>query len=406
MVGRHAVFLREKILWREKHIEKRTISMKKKMFAAAVCVALSVAMCACNNSNPTGEKNPTETPAGITPQATATAGATATPSPVEEAYASLPITNYEDYVATTVLPEGYIGLTMDKITDQDVDAYVQEVLENNKVRELKEGPLTLGDIAIIDYTGYVDGVAFDGGSDVGKELELGSGEFLEGFEEGLVGAKKGDSVTLNLKFPVDYWATDLAGKDVVFEVKINSAAAQVLPEFTDEFVTTLTSGEYTTTKDFCDYAKGFLTEERKYNTVMDYLVENATFGKLNEEYITAAFELEKQYYALMYGFGSVEEFETAFGAETSVILWTMVENEIRRYEQDRVALYCVAKAENLVLSEEEYTEAVAEYAQSNGVTVEELYEIQDEATLRQSMLMEISLEYLLNQVVEVEKGAE
>ena len=380
--------------------------MKKKMFTAAVCVAMTVALCACNNSNPTGSKNPTGTPADVTPQTTATAAPTATPSAMEEAIESLPITNYDDYVASTVLPEGYIGLKMDKITDEDVDLYVQEVRENNKVRELKDGPLELGDIAIIDYTGYVDGVAFDGGSDIGKELELGSGEFLEGFEDGLVGAKKGDKVTLNLKFPVDYWAPDLAGKDVVFEVKINSSAAQVLPEFTDEFVTSLTSGEYTTVKDFCDYAKGFLTEERKYNTVMDYLVENATFGKLNEEYITAAFELEKQYYALMYGFGSIEEFEATFGADTSEVLWLMVEKEIRRYEQDRVVLYCVAKAENLTLTEEDYTAAVTEYAQSNGMTVEELYEVQDEAALRQSMLMEIALEHLLNHVVEVEKGAE
>lgn len=380
--------------------------MKKKMFAAAVCVAMSVALCACNNSNPTGSKNPTEAPADVTPQSTATAAPTATPSAVEEAFESLPITNYEDYVASTVLPEGYIGIKMDKITDEDVELYVQEVMENNKVRELKDGPLELGDIAIIDYTGYVDGVAFDGGSDIGKELELGSGEFMEGFEDGLVGAKKGDKVTLNLKFPVDYWAPDLAGKDVVFEVKINSSAAQVLPEFTDEFVTNLTSGEYKTVKDFRDYAKGFLTEERKYSTVMDYLVENASFGKLNEAYIAAAFELEKQYYALMYGFGSVEEFEEAFGADTSEVLWTMVEKEIRRYEQDRVVLYCVAKAENLSLTEEDYSAAVTEYAQSNGMTVEELYEVQDEATLRQSMLMEISLEHLLNHVIEVEKGAE
>ena len=380
--------------------------MRKRIFAAAVCAAMSLALCACNNTNPTGSKNPTSAPSDVTSQTTTTPEATAIPNAVEEAYAALPITNYDDYVASTVLPEGYIGFEVEKITDNDVDVYVQEVLENNKVRELKDGPLELGDIAIIDYVGYLDGVAFEGGTDAGKELELGSGEFMEGFEEGLVGAKKGDNVTLNLKFPVDYWNVEMAGKEVVFEVTIHSSAAQVLPEFTDEFVTTLTSGTYTTTEDFRMYAKGFLTEERKYNGIMDYLVENAEFGELNEDYITAAFDLEKQYYALMYGFSSVEEFESVFGAEASEVLWVMVEQQIRRYEQDRIVLYCVAKAENLELSEEEYNEAVTEYAESNGMTLEELYEVQDEATLRQSMLMEKALEHLLVNIVEVEKEAE
>ena len=380
--------------------------MKKKMLAAAVCVAMSVALCACNTTNPTGGKNPTQAPTEVTNPVTTTPAPTATPTALEESYAALPITNYDDYVATTVLPEGYMGFEVEKITDEDVDFYVQEVLENNKVRELKDGPLELGDIVIIDYVGYLDGVAFEGGSEASKELELGSGEFMEGFEEGLVGAKKGDSLSLNLKFPDDYWSEEMAGKEVVFEVKIHSSAAQVLPEFTDEFVTEITSGTYTTTEDFRMYAKGFLAEERKYTGIMDYLVENAEFGQLNEDYISAAFDLEKQYYAYMYGFTSVEEFESVFGAEASEVLWTMVEREIRRYEQDRIVLYCVAKAENIELSEAEYDEAVTEYAESNGMTLEELYEVQDEATLRQSMLMEKALELLLVNIVEVEKEAE
>lgn len=380
--------------------------MKKKMLAAAACMAMSMALCACNMTNPTGSKNPTQTPANVTSPATSTPGPTATPTELESAYAELPITNYDDYVTTTVLPEGYMGFEVDKITEKDVDFYVQEVLENNKVRELKDGPLEMGDIAIIDYVGYLDGVAFEGGTDVSKELELGSGEFMEGFEEGLVGAKKGDTVSLNLKFPDDYWSEQMAGKEVVFEVVIHSSAAQVLPEFTDEFVTEITSGTYTTTEEFRMYAKGFLAEERKYNEIMDYLVGNAEFGQLNEDYITAAFDLEKQYYAYMYGFTSVEEFESAFGEEASEVLWTMVEREIRRYEQDRIVLYCVAKAENIELSETEYTEAVTEYATSNNMTVEELYEVQDETTLRQSMLMEKALEHLLVNIVEVEKEEE
>lgn len=377
--------------------------MKKKMLTTAFCVMMTMALCACDGTVP-GSKTPTgATVATGTPVSPAP---TATPTALEEAYAGLPISDYEDYVESTVLPEGYVGMEVEKITEADVDAYVQEVLENNKVSALKEGPLEMGDIAIIDYTGYVDGVAFDGGADIGKELVLGSGEFLEGFEEGLVGAKKGDKVTLNLSFPIDYWASDLAGKDVVFEVKINTTAEMVVAEFTDDFVKNLTDGAYTTVEDFRGYAIGFLTEQRKYNSVMDYLVENTTFGKFNEEYVQQAFALEKEYYAMMYGCSSVEEFEEKFTAEASVVLWQMVEREIRRYEQDRVVLYKVAKEQNLTFTDEEYTTAIEEYAANQGFTVEELYEIQSEESLRQSMLMEKALEFLLDSIVEVEKGVE
>lgn len=379
--------------------------MKKRWYTAAVCVAMSMALCACSNTNQTvNDTTPTPVVGPETPESTP--AATATPTVIQQMEENLPLTNYEEYVESTVLPEGYRAIEVEKVTEAEVDAYVQEVLENNKERQLKDGAIELGDIAIIDYTGYMDGVTFEGGSDVGFEMEVGNANFIEGFETGLVGAKKGETVTLNLKFPENYHSTDLAGKDVMFEVKINSVAAQVLPEFTDEFVTEITSGEYTTTKDFRDYSRGFLSEERRYNTVMDYLVDNATFGKLNEEYITAAFELEKEYYALMYGCESVAQFEEVYGAETSGMLWELVEYQIRRYEKDRVVLYCVAKAENMELSDETYNLKLAEYADSVGVTVEDVLAVQDEASLRQSMLMESALEFLLESAVEVEKGEE
>lgn len=379
--------------------------MKRKMITAALCVAMTMALCACNTTNP-AVKNPNGTPAAETP-AVETPAPTATPNALEQAYSKLPVTNYDDYVESTVLPEDYIGFQVEKITDADVESYVQEVLENNRVRELKDGAIEEGDIAIIDYTGYLDGVAFEGGTDYSVERVIGDGSFIPGFDEGLVGVKKGETVSLNLTFPVDYHNVEFAGKEVVFEVKVHSIAAQVLPEFTDEFVTELTEGVYTTTTEFKDYARGFLTEERKYTELMDYLVENTTFGKMNEDYIKAALELEKQYYTMyVYGFESVESLEEFFGAENSEVLWAMLEVQIRRYEQERFALYNVAKAENLPLSEDEYTKRVTEYAESLQMTVEDLYKEQDESVLRQSMLMEVALEHLLDNVVEVEKGEE
>lgn len=379
--------------------------MKKKLLTVAACMAMSMALCACNTTGSTGAKTPTEGASQPSTAVTLTPAPTATPSALEEAYKNLPVSDYDDYVATTVLPEGYIGFEIAKITDAEVDAYVQEVLENNKNRELKETPLENGDIAIIDYTGYIDGVTFEGGSEQSRELELGSGAMIAGFEEGLIGAKKGDTVVLNLKFPEDYYE-HLAGKDVMYEVKIRSSAAQILPEFTDEFVTELTGGEYTTTEDFRLYSRGFLQEGRRYNEIMDYLVENTVFNDFNEKYIQEAFKLEKEYWAMQYLCESVEELEEAMGEETIAFLWEMVERQIRRYEQERVVLYCVAKAEGLELTEDEFIKRVTEYAESLGMTYAQILEIEDEKTLRQSMVMEAAMEHLLENIVVVDKEAE
>ena len=377
--------------------------MKKKILTITVCAAMGILLCACGKTNPTGNNNLTGTPTGtteLTPQPTPTL------SPLEEKYLAMPVTDYEEYVATTVLPEGYLDLEVDAITEADVDAYVQETLAANKNRVVKDTALEIGDIVIIDYYGYIDGVMQDEASDYSQEIELGNSGYIDGFDEGLVGAKKGDTVVLNLKFPDNYWEKEKAGNDVTFEVTILSSAAQVLPEFTDEFVTEVTEGTCTTTEDYRLYAKGFLQEEVRYNTVMDYLVENATFGKMNEDYIAASLAFEKEYYAAMYGCTSVAEFEEIFGAEESVIMWAMAEKRIRRYEQDRIALYCVAKAENLEMTEDEFIARVTDYAMSMGVTYADVVATEGESALRQSMMMEFAMELLLEETTVVTKEAE
>ena len=179
-----------------------------------------------------------------------------------------------------------------------------------------------------------------------------------------------------------------------------------MPELTDELVKEITSGQYITIGDFRLYARGFLQEERRYNEIIDYLVENAVFNNFNEEYIQAAFELEKEYYAMMYMCESVEELEAAMGESTIAFLWELVEERIRRYEQERIVLYCVAKAEGLELTEDEFIRRITEYAESLGMTYASLLEVEDEKALRQSMLMEAAMEHLLDNVVMVDKEAE
>ena len=133
----------------------------------------------------------------------------------------------------------YKGLELQEdvqdVTDADVDTQIQINLAQNPVEvEDENAEVKDGDVVNIDYEGKKDGVAFDGGSAEGFDLTIGSGSFIDGFEDGLIGAKKGETRNLNLTFPENYQEEDLAGQDVVFTVKIN--AIKTTPELTEEWV--------------------------------------------------------------------------------------------------------------------------------------------------------------------------
>lgn len=135
------------------------------------------------------------------------------------------------------------------IKDSDVEEYINSYIL--AAESVEKDVVENGDTANIDYEGKIDGVAFEGGTAQGTDLIIGSGMFIDGFESGLVGAKKGDKVTLNLKFPDDYGKEDLAGKDVVFDVTVNSVSRPMTADdLTDEKADELSSGNYKTVAEY------------------------------------------------------------------------------------------------------------------------------------------------------------
>ncbi len=137
-----------------------------------------------------------------------------------------------------------LSVTLDdaEVSDEEIEEALKEALFSKKTtKTITDRPVENGDTVNIDYEGKKDGVAFDGGTASGYDLEIGSGTFIPGFEEGLIGAKVGETKDLNLTFPESYHSADLAGQDVVFTVKINSIKADVYPELTDELAKELDS---------------------------------------------------------------------------------------------------------------------------------------------------------------------
>lgn len=158
-----------------------------------------------------------------------------------------------------------------EITDEYVESYIDYMLENSKepVAITEDRPVQDGDVVNIDYVGTKDGVAFDGGTAQGYDLTIGSGTFIDGFEAGLVGASVGDTVDLDLTFPEDYGAEDLAGQAVVFTVTINSISELVRPELTDEYVQSMGMEDCQTVEEFYAAAKQALEDSANANLEND-----------------------------------------------------------------------------------------------------------------------------------------
>ena len=280
--------------------------------------------------------------------------------------------NPEEYVT---LGE-YKGVTVEvppaSVTDEDVDAYINQLIESNPAKiEITDRPIQNGDIANIDYEGkYADtGVAFDGGTAQGFDLEIGSGMFIPGFEDGLVGVKLGETVDLDLTFPEEYGSKDLAGKKVVFTVKVNKISEKS-KELTDEWAAGLGMEGVSTVDQLKETSKKNLTDEAEetYKTqveaaVIDKVTEIAEFKELPQEIINRyLIQQNKQLenYAQMY---------TAYGQPTTAsdIVHIMMQNTapdqqdpeaylkdlVNEISQQFVMFAAIAKSENISVSDED-----------------------------------------------------
>ncbi|MFR6257369.1 MAG: trigger factor [Anaerovoracaceae bacterium] len=186
--------------------------------------------------------------------------------------------SYDDYELKDYIKVGeYKGLTAApytiSVTDDEVDAQIQTNLESAATDEKldKNTAVADGDTVNIDYTGKVGGKEFDGGSAEGYDLTIGSGSFIDGFESGLIGKKIGEKTELNLTFPDDYSDEDLAGKAVVFSVKINSATRKSIPELNADFVKNNT--EYETVDEYTKAVEKQLYDDKEIEAVNEQKTE-------------------------------------------------------------------------------------------------------------------------------------
>lgn len=262
----------------------------------------------------------------------------------------------------------YRGIEVDyelpEVTEDDVEgalSYFASTLEE-KVDVSGRG-IQEGDILVIDFVGTMDGEVFDGGSATGVQITLGNGGFINGFEEGLVGKSKGDSVSLDLQFPDPYPNNpDYSGKDVNFLININEAYNYVTPELTDELVAA--NSEYKTIAEYRDAAREELelqaveyADSKINNDIIQKVIANCTFGGQVDEQI--AYEVQDciDYYDDLcmssFGVSGAVYFGYIWGITEAEYL-AMVEEESTTSVKYNAVLDEIAKKENLTVSDEEF----------------------------------------------------
>lgn len=298
-----------------------------------------------------------------------------------------------------------VELAQPEVTDEYLDQYIEYILMNNPISTPVTGrPAQLGDVANIDYEGKLDGVAFEGGTAKGTDLSLGSGRFIDGFEDGVVGMEIGETKDLELTFPDPYDNNpDLAGKAVIFTVTLNSLSEQEIPELTDAYVADLGMEECKTAEDYRNYIhEGLLEQEterfeqEKLNETIVKLEEEAEFkaapeGMVNRMSDTLIANISSyaqvygmdigDYVAAVYG-GNAEEYETTLREQASLMA--------QRY----IMLAAIAEKEGISVTDEELEEKLSEEAEGYGYTTEEYTEGMDKEAYREYLLVEKVMDYL------------
>lgn len=262
----------------------------------------------------------------------------------------------------------YKGISVDSSSDdykEKYEALLEEDVEANDFYADKGNErIENGDKANIDYTGKKDGVAFDGGTDEGYELKIGSGSFISGFEEGLVGATAGQTLDLNLTFPENYQSEELAGKAVVFTVKVNSVKT---PEKPEQYYKKL---GFDSEKDY--YAD--VNKRAAKQVLLEKLGEKASVKDYpKEDYDTLLSAVEEQYETQMqqqYGV-SLETYLQYTGSTLESFRGTLATNVLKPMMDEQLAAYALLDKEGIPLTSEDADEQLKKLIKQYGSSVSE-----------------------------------
>ena len=311
----------------------------------------------------------------------------------------------------------YNGITVTKIdttvTDEEVDAEINNQRVNNaRTISVTDRAVEPTDIAVIDFEGFVDGVAFEGGKGENYSLEIGSHSFIDTFEDQLVGKNVGDEVEVNVTFPEQYQAPELAGKPAMFKVKINEIKAKELPELNDEFASEVS--EFETLAEYKADVKKNLEEKKekeakdtKTEEALQKIIEKSKMDIPEAMIDTQCENMLEDFAQRIAQSGLSMEQYLQFSGLTVDKLKEQVRPEAVSRIQSRLVLEQIAKEENIEVSDDEVNAEVEKMAEAYGMEADKLKEYMGETekkAMKKDMAITKAVDFVMSNVKERAKA--
>lgn len=309
----------------------------------------------------------------------------------------------------------YKGLEVPKeeinIGEADVDTYLEEMRKRNGRQVSVDRPAKMGDTANIDFEGFKDGVAFAGGKGAGHKLELGEGQFIPGFEEGVVGMSAGEEKDIDLTFPEQYQSEELAGQAVVFKVKVNEVIETELPELDDEFAKDVS--EFDTLEDYRTAIMEELVKKRTSAVEEDfsYAVIEEAVKNMEVEIPEAMLEeriaqIANEYDRSLMGQGMrLEEYLRMSGMDPESFT-AMIRPQAEARIKGDLLLNAIVEAEDIQISEEELETGIANLAEAYKMTPEQIREAVPVEAMQEDMKKKKANDIVLESAIAVAPKAE
>ena len=275
------------------------------------------------------------------------------------------------------------------VTDEEVDAEVKkEQDKNSRTVVVEDRAAANGDITTIDFEGFVDGEAFEGGKGTDYPLTLGSGSFIPGFEDQLVGSKAGDHVEVKVTFPEEYQAKELAGKEAVFQCDVKKVEAKELPELDDDFAQD--ASEFDTLAEYKEDIKKNLTEKKekearaaKENAAVDKAIENAEMEIPDAMVATQTRQMLDDFARRMQSQGLTMEQYFQFTGMTAEKMQEEMKPQALKRIQTRLVLEKIAEVENIQPTQEEVDEEISKMAEAYKMEADKIKELLGDRELEQ-----------------------
>ncbi len=307
----------------------------------------------------------------------------------------------------------YKGVEVEKtdvaVTDEEVDAAIDRERENNaRTISVEDRAVRDGDMTIIDYEGFVDGESFEGGKDEDYPLTIGSGTFIPGFEEQLIGAELDKEVEVNVTFPEDYQASELAGKPAVFKCIVKEIREKELPELDDEFASEVS--EFDTLAEYREDVKKNLTERKeaeakaaKEEKVVEAIIADAKMDIPEAMLATQQRSMADDFAQRIRMQGITMEQYFQFTGLTREAFLEQLKPQAEERIKSRLVLEAVAKAENLEASDEEYTAEIKKMAEAYQMDEDKITEMIGEfeqKSIKEDICIRKALELAVESAVE------